>query len=152
MILGWREWVELPELGIARVKAKLDTGALTSALHASDIEHFDRDGAPWVRFIVHPEQRSERVVAACICPLLDLRKVRSSSGQAKRRPTIRTTLRLAGRSWPIDLTLTSRDAMGFRMLLGRRALRDRALVDSARALTAGTPICPPGNSQSRLDK
>lgn len=136
-ILGWREWVELPELGVGRVKAKLDTGARTSALHATDIDPFERGGARWVRFVVHPEQRSERHAVRAEAVVIDVREVRSSNGVVTLRQTIRTTVTVAGRSWPLDLTLVGRDEMGFRMLLGRRALRERALVDSGRSFTAG---------------
>lgn len=135
-VIGWREWVGLPELGIERIKVKADTGARSSALHAFDIERFDRAGQPWVRFKVHPEQRSSRAEVAAEAPLHDQRWVRSSSGRATFRPVIRTRIGLAGVVWPIEITLVRRDMMGFRMLLGRQALRRRFLVDAGRSFLA----------------
>ncbi len=132
-IIGWREQVALPELGILEVKAKIDTGARSSALHALDIETFQRDGKMMVRFKVHPYQRdSDRTVIA-EAELLDQRKVRNSGGQVQLRPVIRTPVEVGGKTFPIELTLTNRDVMGFRMLLGREAVRQRFLVDAGRS-------------------
>lgn len=139
--IGWREWVALPDLGVERIKAKVDTGARTSALHAFRIEGFERDGRPWARFDVHPNQRSTAGAIVSEAPLVDRRAVRSSSGRAEHRWVVRTTLEIGGVRWPIELTLTRRDAMGFRMLLGRQALRGRALVDPGRSwLASGRSI------------
>ena len=132
-IIGWREWVALPELGVVVIKAKIDTGARSSALHAFEIEPFDQDGQPWVRFQVHPHQRDDQTVVTAIAPLLDCRAVRSSTGHAQLRPTILTPVRVGNVIWPIELTLTNRDVMGFRLLLGRQALRQRFWVDPARS-------------------
>lgn len=136
-VIGWREWVALPELGIPWIKAKADTGARSSALHAYDVERVEIDGARWVRFKVHPIQHDTRVVAEAEAPLVDERWVRSSSGKRTLRPVIRTRMRLGSRSWKIELTLVRRDVMGFRMLLGRQALRRRALVHPGKSFLAG---------------
>jgi hypothetical protein len=132
-IIGWREWVSLPELGIDRVKVKVDTGARTSSLHAFDL-HID-EGAepPVVRFKVHPIQRSTRETVECAAPLLEWRWVRSSNGRREKRPVVATDVRVNGQTWSIELTLASRDLMGFRMLLGREAFRRRFLVNAGRS-------------------
>lgn len=139
--VGWREWLALPDLGIERVKAKIDTGARSSALHAFDLHYFERDGSDWVRFRVHPRQRSSQVTVLAEAPLLDRRRVRNSGGQAQLRPAIATAAFLGGQTWPIELTLVDRDAMGFRMLLGRQAVRRRFLVDPGRSfLLSDRPV------------
>ena len=132
-IIGWREWLTLPELGISKVKAKIDTGARSSALHASEIERFQRDGKEWVRFYIHSEQHGRQDAIAAESPLLDIRNIRSSSGQVQERPIIQTVAKLGPRQWPIELSLTNRDEMGFRMLLGRQAIRHQFLVDSGQS-------------------
>lgn len=142
-VVGWREWVALPELDIARTKAKVDTGARTSALHAFDVEDFERDGQRWARFEIHPHQRTARGAVVAEAQLVDLRPVRSSSGRAEQRWVIETTIDLAGVRWPIELTLTRRDAMGFRMLVGRQAIRRRFLVDPGRSWVGGLPATVP---------
>ena len=136
---GWREWIALPDLGVAHVKAKLDTGARSSALHAFGIEELERDGEPWVRFAVHPWQRSDADPVVVEHPVLDRRRVRSSTGHAEERIVIRTPLALLGRTVMADVTLAHRDAMGFRMLVGREALRQGFAVDAARSYLGGRP-------------
>jgi len=133
IIIGWREWVALPDLDISRIKAKVDTGARSSSLHAFDIEVFSRRQRDLVRFIVHPVQRETKTTIRCVAELHEHRHVKSSSGHREYRPVIRTVLELGGERRPIDLTLTTRDAMGFRMLLGREAIRKRFLVDPGRS-------------------
>jgi hypothetical protein len=128
-IIGWREWVGLPDLGVGTIKVKVDTGARTSSLHAFDVEEFERDGIVHVRFSIHPEQRRSYPTIAAELPLLARRKVRDSGGKTKLRPVVKTTVELLGQRWPIELTLTRRDSMGFRMLLGRQAIRRRFVVD-----------------------
>jgi hypothetical protein len=128
-VIGWREWVALPALGIPRVKAKIDTGARSSSLHAYGLDEFERDGRAMLRFRVHPLQRSASLTITCEAELLEWRKVRSSSGVEELRPVILTDAELLGQRWRIELTLSRRDAMGFRMLLGRQAVRRRFIVD-----------------------
>jgi hypothetical protein len=137
--LGWREWVQLPGLGVGWVKAKVDTGARSSSLHAFALADFSRDGADWVRFSVHPWQDSSLDAVEVEAPVVDRRVVRSSSGRGEERPVITTTVQLASSLHEIELTLTSRDAMGFRMLLGRQALRWGAVVSPSRSYVLGKP-------------
>lgn len=132
-LLGWREWVALPDLGIDRVKAKVDTGARTSALHTFKVEPFQHDGVSRVRFWVHPLQRSDSLEVCCEADVLDRRTVRDSGGHEEERFVIRTRVRVSGECWPVEVTLTDRDSMGFRMLLGRTAIRARYLVDPGRS-------------------
>jgi len=135
--LGWREWARLPDLGVRVIKAKLDTGARTSALHAFGLVRFVRDGRDMCRFEIHPVQRSDADAVIVETEVLEERWVRNSGGQRELRPVIETMLCIGDRSWPIELTLTRRDQMGFRMLLGRQALKRRALVDPGRSFRAG---------------
>ena len=138
-ILGWREWLALPALGVEAIKAKVDTGACTSALHACGIRVVRRGDRQWVRFQVNPIQRDTTVAVVAEAELLEYRRVRTSSGQQSLRPVIRTTVSLGERVWPIELTLVDRDAMGFRMLLGREALGGRFVVDPGRSFVGGEP-------------
>ncbi len=138
-IIGWREWVGLPQLNIDRIKVKVDTGARTSALHASRIRSFTREGQLWVHFQVHPLQRETKTTIEAEAQVLEYRPVRSSNGKTDERPVIVTDVLLLGVRWPVELTLASRDAMGFRMLLGREAIRQRFLVDSGNSFYAARP-------------
>ena len=137
--VGWREWAALPDLGIAAVKVKVDTGARSSALHAFDITRRDGADGAWVEFAVHPLQRDHCSTVRCRARLLDERWVRSSTGRRTFRPVIQTHIVIGEQSWPIELTLVRRDLLGFRMLLGREALRRRLVVDAGRSFLAGTP-------------
>jgi hypothetical protein len=136
--VGWREWVGFPELGIRRIKAKIDTGARTSALHAYGFEPFERGGERWLRFRVHPRQKNDDHEIECEAPLVDWREVKSSTGTVTERPVVLTDLEWMGERWTIELTLVRRDSMGFRLLIGREAMRRRWIVDPARSYVGGT--------------
>lgn len=135
--MGWREWARLPDLGVAWIKVKVDTGARTSSLHAFDLDEVVVDGVRHIRFKIHPEQRLSRPTIAAELPLVARRRVRDSGGRTELRPVVETSIEIFGVRWPIELTLTGRDAMGFRMLLGRQAIRNRFLVDPGRSFLAG---------------
>ena len=137
--MGWREWVSLPEWGAPYVKAKIDTGARTSSLHAFGLEWFDVSGSPWVRFEIHPWQRSTSDAIVAEAAVVATRDVKSSSGDVERRPVVHTSLVLAGREQTAEITLTRRDEMGFRMLVGREALRHRFVVDPGVSYLGGRP-------------
>jgi len=138
-VVGWREWVGLPGMGVEWVKAKVDTGARTSSLHAFDQVVEERDGQAWVRFSVHPWQGSDEDPVEVVLPLHDVREVRSSSGHAEQRHVVLTDLALGGRVVPVELTLSRRDDMGFRMLVGREALRQGFHVDPGASYLGGRP-------------
>jgi hypothetical protein len=135
--VGWREWVGFPALGIDRIKAKVDTGARSSTLHAFDIDEFQRDDEPWVRFRVHPRQKDDEFEVVCEAPLIDEREVKSSMGVVSKRPVVLTELEWMGERWAIELTLVRRDTMGFRCLVGRQAMRKRWVVDPAKSYVGG---------------
>jgi len=151
MRVGWREWVAFPDLGMDRVKAKVDTGARSSALHAFDVEQFERDGARWVRFRVHPRQRDDEHEVRCEAPLVDEREVKSSTGRVTLRPVVLTDLEWMGERWEIELTLVRRDQMGFRCLIGRQAMRKRWIVDPATSFVGGKRL-PFGSKKRRVEK
>ena len=137
-IVGWREWTTLPALSGTPMKAKIDTGARTSALHAFALElTTDAAGITTAAFEIHPLQRSSARSSSVQLPVIDFRTVRSSNGTSETRPVVQTTARIGDHEWTIDLTLTSRDEMGFRMLLGRAAVRRRFLVDPSRSYQQG---------------
>jgi hypothetical protein len=136
-LLGWREWVGLPGLGLPLVKAKVDTGARTSTLHAFYVETFRCGGEERVRFGVHPLRSHTTVEVHCEAQVLDRRVVSDSGGHKEQRFVIRTPLEIAGRVWPIEVTLTNREDMLFRMLLGRSAIAGRGIVDPARSFVGG---------------
>jgi hypothetical protein len=136
-IVGWREWTGLPALGIARIRAKIDTGARTSALHANAIESFERDGIAMLRFDVVGEGIGAPAHEAAVA---DRRSVRSSNGEAELRFVLRTELALAGTVWPIEITLTNRERMELPMLIGREALAGHVLVDAGQSWLWGRPV------------
>ncbi|MPT14004.1 MULTISPECIES: ATP-dependent zinc protease [Microbacterium] len=136
-LTGWREWVSLPDLGVDWIKAKIDTGARTSSLHAFDIQEFERDGEAWVRFRVKPWQDSQEDAVIVESPIHDRRAVRSSSGHAQERLVVQLMIRLVDREVMAEVTLSNRDEMGFRMLIGREALRRGYVVDPARSFLGG---------------
>lgn len=137
--IGWREWLVLPDLGIKFIKAKIDTGARSSSLHAVNIRLEERDGQRWAAFQVNPVQRRDDWVIDSAAPVIETRSIRSSSGETQLRPVIRTRIILQGLSYEIDLTLADRREMGFRMLLGREAFRRRFLIDPGRSYLGGVP-------------
>ncbi len=137
LTLGWREWVSLPDLGIEAIKAKVDTGARTSAIHAFELNTFSDNGRDKVEFRIHPLQKDEATVVTCIADVLDQRVVTDSGGHKEERFVISTMLSIGSHSWPIEATLTARDNMLFRMLLGRTALRGQAQVNPARSYVIG---------------
>lgn len=135
--LGWREWCTLPDLGIPAIKAKVDTGAKTSCLHTFSIEPYSENGIPSVRFQVHPLQKNEQLVLECTAAIKDEREVSDSGGHKEMRYIIETTVLIGDTSRLIELSLTNRDTMRFRMLLGRRAMKEHTLVDPAASYLNG---------------
>lgn len=137
IIIGSEEWCAFPDLGISAIKARVDSGAKTSSLHAFNIQKFRRDGDSWVSFEVHPLQNNRRVVIRCEKPIVDKRVVKSSSGISETRYVISTTIKAGDEAWEIELTLANRDSMGYRMLLGREAMSGRMLVDPSLSFCLG---------------
>lgn len=137
MILGWQEWCALPALGLPALKVKLDTGAKTSALHAFDIETFEQSGVKYVRFTVHPLQFKQSYEKVCVAELIDERRVTSSSGHREKRYVIITPVVIGDRRWDIEITLTKRDELAYRMLLGRQAMIGKVAVDPAKSFRKG---------------
>ena len=137
LTFGWREWVGLPDIGIRQIKAKVDTGARTSALHAFEVRPYSEGGRERVEFRMHPRQKDFNTVITCNADILDTRTVTDSGGHKEERYVIETTLTIGTQAWPIEVTLTSRDDMLFRMLLGRTAIKNRALVNPARSYLVG---------------
>lgn len=135
-VIGWREWVAFPKFQQTAIKAKVDTGAKTSSLHAFDIKIIQRKGKTRARFKIYPLQDTTETFVVIEAPLVEHRFVKSSSGHREDRPVVITEINLMGQTWPIEITLTNRDLMGFRMLLGRRAIRGKFLVDAARSFLA----------------
>jgi hypothetical protein len=138
--IGWREWVQMPEFGISEIKAKVDTGADNSSLHAFNIERLEREGVPFVSFEIHPRQRKHNPAIICEAEVVMERKVRNPGGRTQLRPVIRTRLNIAGQEFETLINLTTRDEMTFRMLLGRRSIRNEFLVDPGRSYLGGRPV------------
>ena len=149
-LIGWREWLCLPAIGIDWIKAKIDTGARSSSLHAIDVTPFRRRGKAMVRFGVHPIQRDFTRIVQAQAEVLEYRWVKSSDGRGSERPVILTPVEWNGARWDIELTLARRDEMGFRMLLGRQALRGRLLVHSGHSYFGGEP--PPAVAHPKKAK
>jgi hypothetical protein len=137
--IGWREWVDFPLWAVNHIKAKVDSGARTSSLHADNLEFFKKDGKDMVRFVVQPWQRSTKDPVNVEMPVHAMREIRSSSGQAEKRPVIITKIKVAEKIYDAEITLTNRDLMGFRMLLGRELLRGRFLINPGQSYLGGRP-------------
>lgn len=137
--LGWREWLALPDLDITRIKAKVDTGARTSCLHTFRTEPYTENGQRRVKFWVHPDQHQLHKVTECDAAVIDERTVTDSGGHKELRLVIETRITLGDQSWPIEMTLTNRDSMRFRMLLGRTAMANRCSVLPESSYLAGEP-------------
>jgi hypothetical protein len=142
MTLGWREWVSLPDLGLPHIKAKVDTGARTSAIHAFALNTYEKDGKERVEFRMHPNQKDVETVIVCDAAVIDKRIVTDSGGHKEERLVIETTLQIGEHEWPIEATLTARDDMLFRMLIGRTAMKGRAVVNPGRSYVVGKPPEP----------
>lgn len=140
--VGWKEWIALPQLGLPAIDAKIDTGAKTSAIHAFELDVFEHPDGLYVRFSLHPDRRDTSYAVSCELPVIDRRMVRDSGGHGEMRFVARTLLHLGSDFWPIEVTLTNRENMAYRMLLGREALRDRVLVNPAKAHLLGRPKLP----------
>ncbi len=138
IVIGKEEWCSLPELGLPAVKARVDSGAKTSSLHAFNIHPFEEGGKKYVHFDIHPLQDNRRVIQSCRGLVVDSRHVKSSSGDKEKRTVIRTPVTMGEETWEIEITLTNRDTMGYRMLLGREAMRDRVLIDPDASFCLGT--------------
>jgi ribosomal protein S6--L-glutamate ligase len=139
VVVGSEEWCSFPTLGIPQIKARVDSGAKTSALHAINIAPFIKEEVNWVRFDVNPIQNNLKTVLHCEAQLVGKRVVKSSSGYREQRYVITVELEIGGQKWPVEVTLTNRDSMGFRMLLGREAMSGRMLVDPAQQYLLGEP-------------
>ena len=151
--LGWREWLSLPELGIPGIKAKIDTGARTSALHAYFVEPYREAGREMVRFGVHPLPRREDIALICTAPIKERRQVTDSGGHREERFVIESEIRLGDRAYRIEMTLTNRDSMKFRMLLGRSALQTIGLpIDAGRSYLVGKSLRKRYDSYSRKEQ
>ncbi len=137
LTLGWREWVALPDLGLPAIKAKVDSGAKTSVLHAYHTEQYQSDGVNMVKFLIHPIQKNFQFHVECHAPIIDHREVTDSGGHREMRYVIESNVIIGSASWPIELTLTNRDTMQFRMLLGRRAMENRASIEPAASYLNG---------------
>lgn len=142
-VVGWREWVAFPELGIGRIKAKIDSGARTSTLHVEDADFYRDAGRERVRFRVYPVQHRQTPVVEADAEIFERRQMKSSSGHVSERPVIRTLLRIADHTYEVELSLGSRDTMGFRLLIGRTGIRNRFHIDPARSYLMGEPAAEP---------
>jgi hypothetical protein len=138
-LLGWREWAALPELKLAELKAKIDTGARSSALHAFAIEPYKKNGQKWVMFAIHPIQHDVSTIVECHAQIKDRRIVSDSGGHKQKRYVIETPLLLGAHLLKAEVTLTNRDSMLFRLLIGRTAMSDRFLIDPNASFLQGHP-------------
>ena len=136
LLVGWREWAKLPMLDIPLIKVKIDTGAKTSALHAYDINVIRESGKDFAEFVIHPIQRNDRICRKSKAEIVDMRIIKSSNGQAEKRIVVRSFIEIGSLTWDIDITLTNRDIMRHRMLLGREAM-SKLLVDPTSSYCQG---------------
>ena len=137
-IIGWKEWFNLDCIALPAIKGKIDTGAKTSALHAFNIETFYIEDVEYVRFDIHPLQKNKRLVRSCISRVIDRRMVSDSSGKKEKRTVIKSDLKIGDSKIRIELTLTNRDNMSFRMLLGREAIKQaKMIVDISKSFVQG---------------
>ena len=150
IILGWREWVSLPQLGIDSIKAKVDTGARSSALHTFELESFSENGIAKVRFCIHPSQHDLAIIKTCVAELVDKRNVTDSGGHSELRAVISTPVCLGDMTKNIEITLTNRENMKFRMLLGRTAMLGDCVIDPAKSYLLGKPDVPEQNRGTEL--
>uniref|UniRef100_UPI0037049C9B ATP-dependent zinc protease family protein n=1 Tax=Roseimaritima multifibrata TaxID=1930274 RepID=UPI0037049C9B len=141
-LIGWREWGLLEGLDLPPIKVKIDTGARSSAIHATRLKTFDKDGQTWVAFSIHPHQENTKDTKRVEMPVHEFRRVRSSNGHETVRPVVLTPMVIGETRWILELTLADRDAMGFRMLLGRQAMRKRFVIDPGKSYLQGTPQIP----------
>lgn len=137
--IGWREWVALPELGVPAIQAKVDTGADSSSLHAFNQKRFEKDGVPYIRFDIHPRKRSKSQSVTCEAPIVMERKVKNPGGRSELRPVISTAVVVNGVPIRALINLTERDEMTFRMLIGRRTLRGKFVVNPGRSYLGPKP-------------
>lgn len=139
-LIGWKEWLSFPNLGIPAIKAKIDTGARTSSLHTFSIEEYAAQGQRMVRFGIHPLQKRKDIELFCDAPVIDRRRVKDSGGHVEKRYVIQSMAILGNMHWPIEVTLTNRESMMFRMLLGRTALGKRFIIDPRRSYVSGRTL------------
>ena len=151
LTVGWREWVALPELEIPGIKAKIDTGARTSALHAFALEAFEEEGQTKVRFGIHPLRKRPEIEIYCVADVIDERIVSDSGGHREKRYFIQTPISVGDNTWPIEISLTNRDNMLFRMLLGRTAMADCLLVDPGASYLTGRKLAKVYPKRSSLE-
>ena len=140
IIVGWREWLSIPGLNIKGIKAKIDTGARTSALHAVNLKSFEINGRHKIKFGVHPLQRRNDIVVKCVADVIDYRRVTSSDGQSEMRYIVHSSITIGNLTWPVELSLTNRKSMRFRMLLGRSAISGLLIVDPAKSYIMGRKL------------
>ena len=136
-IIGNQEWCSLPELGVHAIKVRVDSGAATSAIHATNITEFEQDGQSWVEYELQPLTEDQQIVVKCQSRVLKKRRIKSSNGDVESRYVIKTPIKLSRKQWDIEVTLTNRDEMDFRMLLGRQAMEDDILISPAREFLLG---------------
>lgn len=150
-MLGWREWAALPDINIKAIKVKVDTGAKTSALHASHLEEFEKNGEAWVRFTIRPDRKMVDHITHGEAKIVDRRNVRDSGGHVEERIVIKTNIHMAEESWAIEITLTNREDMQFRMLLGRTAMHKRFVCNpTASFACGGNTARPPASLTNSL--